>query len=325
MENDIFNVKVHHFEQKALAVFRYQAAHIAVYQQYLRALKIKPENVKSLEGIPFMPIQFFKEHIIYPKKFQKPALQFESSGTGGKSSRHFIAKALLYDQSLLQSFEQHMGSVEDYHFLALLPSYLERKNASLVYMFKKLMEFSKQKSEDFFLNDFSGFSKRLEEVDRHSDKKIFIIGVSFALLSLAEKYPNSIPPDSILMETGGMKGRRKEMVRAELHEVLKGAFGLDHIYAEYGMTELLSQAYYLKDQKFHCPPWMRVKVREAEDPFSYCAAGKTGALNVIDLANLYSCSFIATDDVGRDLGNGNFDVLGRLDESDIRGCNLMFA
>lgn len=309
------------FESKCLEVFRFQYENNPVYHKFCNFLKVRPEEVLQIDKIPFLPIQFFKEHTVASTKeiFQTV---FTSSGTtGSKTSKHYIADLTIYRQSYLKGFELFYGPIEDYCILALLPSYLEREGSSLIYMVEDLITKSKHPKSGFFLNDFSKLNSILIELEAKKQKTL-LIGVSFALLDFSEKHPLQLK-NTIVMETGGMKGRRKELIRKELHQRLKNGFGVDKVHSEYGMTELLSQAYSRGDSLFDCPPWMKITVRDTEDPLSLLSKGKTGGINVIDLTNIYSCSFIATQDLGKIDGDGRFEVLGRFDHSDIRGCNLM--
>lgn len=308
------------FEKYALETFQFQAEHCAVYKNFINYLGISADKVKNIEEIPFLPIQFFKSHQIMSS--QKPIAQiFLSSGTGGTQSQHFVADLSVYEQSFRLGFQHFYGNIEDYTVLALLPSYLEREGSSLIYMVDDLIKKSKNSKSGFFLENTYKMTEIIQNHTRNN-KKLLILGVSFALLDLAESNKFDIE-NAIIMETGGMKGRRKELVREELHEVLKSGFGVKAIHSEYGMTELLSQAYSKGNGTFHCPSWMQVFIRDTEDALTILPNGKTGGINVIDLANINSCSFIATQDLGKKLDDTTFEVLGRFDNSDIRGCNLM--
>lgn len=313
------------FDQVALDVFRFQYANNPVYRQYTDALGIHPSGIDNISHIPFLPIRFFKSHPIQTGYFE-PELVFESSGTTGiATSRHCIREAGLYRQSFNKAFEQFYGHPQNWCIIGLLPSYLERKNSSLVFMVNDLVSQSAHPASGFYLDDFKKLEAVLKELERQKQKTL-LIGVTFALLDFAEKYPLPLQHTTV-METGGMKGRREELVRPQVHQVLKEAFGLPVIHSEYGMTELLSQAYSAGEGIFECPSWMRIMIRDEEDPFEVTGAhhGKTasGAINIIDLANVYSCSFIATDDAGRLFANGSFEVIGRMDNSDLRGCSLL--
>ncbi len=321
LEQEIFNIaNEQEFETLALDVFEYQFQHNEIYNHYCRLLKKQPAKVRNIEDIPFLPIEFFKnKRLISGNK--NPQITFTSSGTTGSiTSKHYVTDLELYKKSFLKAFDQFYGSPENYIFLALLPSYLERKGSSLIYMADVLIQKSQNQNSGFYLNELSQLSEKIGELDK-SGKKVFLIGVSFALLDLVESRMFSLE-NTIVMETGGMKGRRKEMIREELHHILRTGFGVDHIHSEYGMTELLSQAYSQGEGIFDCPPWMKILIRDPEDALSLVPQGKTGGINVIDLANINSCSFIATQDLGRKRNNG-IEILGRFDNSDIRGCNLL--
>ncbi len=309
------------FEQTCLRVFHHQASKNSTYKEFIHLLGRSPEQVKALRDIPFLPIEFFKSRRVLSSE-DEVEMTFTSSGTTGSvPSRHLVTDLSLYEQSFSRGFELFYGSPEGYSILALLPSYLEREGSSLVYMADSLIRFSRSPASGFYLHELDELGEKLEELD-DSGRPILLLGVSYALLDLASLRRFRLK-NTIVMETGGMKGRRKEMVRAELHEELKKGFGVSEIHSEYGMTELLSQAYSKGNGLFQCPPWMKVLIRDTEDPLSYLEQGRTGGVNVIDLANLNSCSFIATQDLGRSNPKGGFEILGRFDHSDIRGCNLM--
>lgn len=321
-EDKIFSTDKAHFEELAVDLFHFQYKHNPVYNQYVNSLPIVGRAVKSLAGIPFLPIQCFKTHTIKTTSFE-PQLVFESSGTTQTiNSRHYVKEAGLYKQSFLTAFEQFYGPVADWCIIGLLPAYLERRHSSLVVMVDELIRQSGHAASGFYLYEHEKLQGVLQQLEAGGQKTI-LIGVTFALLDFAEKFPLPLK-HTIIMETGGMKGRREEITRQQVHDILKAAFGLPAIHAEYGMTELLSQAYSAGEGLLHCPPWMKVMVREEDDPFAVRPAG-SGVLNVIDLANIYSCSFIATEDVGRVYEEGSFEVQGRMDNSDIRGCSLMVA
>ena len=326
---DIFAISSQkQFEKIALKVFRYQYENNKVYQEFCCFLKTDPHKVKSVHQIPFLPIQFFKSHdvISNTNTIQET---FTSSGTTGMiTSKHLVTDITLYEESYRKGFSEFYGNIEDYVVLALLPSYLEREGSSLIYMVKDLIELSKHPESGFYLNNHDELITQLITLDK-AGQNVILIGVTFALLDLIE-YSKSISfplwglgGSTIIMETGGMKGRRKEMIREELHNQLCEGFGVSVIHSEYGMTELLSQAYSLGNGVFECPAWMQILVRDTEDALTYIPDGKTGGINVIDLANINSCSFIATQDLGKKNPNNSFEVLGRFDNSDIRGCNLM--
>jgi phenylacetate-coenzyme A ligase PaaK-like adenylate-forming protein len=318
---DFLSVTQQNFEEQALAVFQHQAEHCKVYKDFLGYLNVNPKKITSTQEIPFLPIQFFKSHRIVSNN--NPIQEtFLSSGTTGMSqSQHLVTDVSIYEKSYLKAFEQFYGDIREYTVLALLPSYLERNGSSLIYMVEDLIHKSQNQNSGFYLHNHQELFDKLKEQENKQAKTI-LIGVSFALLDFIEKF-NCNLKHTIVMETGGMKGKRKEMIREELHEELKKGFGLENIHSEYGMTELLSQAYFDDSQKFNCPPWMKILIRDTEDALSLLPIGKSGGINVIDLANINSCSFIATQDLGKVYNNGQFDVLGRFDNSDIRGCNLL--
>ena len=318
----IFGVKEGGFEALALEIFGFQSTCNPVYKAYLEALKINPVSVNSVIQIPFLPIRFFKSHVVQTTSFQ-PEVIFESSGTTGSiNSRHFVKELSLYEESFEKGFELFYGPVKDYCIIGLLPSYLERKNSSLVFMVDKLIQLTGHPQSGFYSDEYEKLFAVLNELEQ-SKQKTVLIGVTFALLDFAEKYPLSLN-HTVIMETGGMKGRGEEMIRRQVHDILKGAFGSTAIHSEYGMTELLSQAYSKGEGIFNCPPWMKVLVRDEEDPLLIKEKG-AGVINVIDLANIYSCSFIATDDAGKINNDESFEVLGRIDGSDLRGCSLMLV
>jgi hypothetical protein len=312
------------FREKALGLFHEQARDLPVLSEFLAHLKLGPEAVNRIEEIPYLPVRFFKTHRVL-REGRPIELSFRSSGTSEEQARaqHHVSDLRLYDRSWYEGFRDRYGDPASYRFLALLPSYSERGDASLVHMVQGLMETSGYPENGFFLHDHEALVRRLEELEERELPTV-LIGVSFALLDLVEEHPMRLR-NPIVMETGGMKGRRREMVREELHDRLKAGFGVDRIHSEYGMTELLSQAYAKSDGIFHPPPWMKVLAREIEDPFSILPPGRTGALNVIDLANRDSCAFLALDDLGRVHEDGSFEVVGRMDGSDVRGCNLMWT
>jgi len=319
---DIFTISSKRdFEKLALKVFRYQYDNNKVYQEFCAFLKKDKSNVKSILEIPFLPIQFFKSHkVISSTETIQEA--FTSSGTTGmETSKHFVTDLSVYEQSYRKGFSEFYGNIEDYCVLALLPSYLDREGSSLIYMVDDLIQSSNHPDSGFYLKNYHELITKLIELDT-SGQNVILIGVTYALLDLIELHQFQLK-NTIIMETGGMKGKRKEIIREELHEILCKGFGVPVIHSEYGMTELLSQAYSLGNGIFECPPWMQILTRDTEDALSYVDAGKTGGINVIDLANINSCSFIATQDLGKKYPNHSFEVLGRFDNSDIRGCNLM--
>lgn len=309
------------FHKTAMKVFRFQFQHNEVYQKYCLLLKKSPENVKHLTEIPFLPIEFFKSKDIL-SSIDAVQTTFTSSGTTGIiTSKHHVTDLSFYESSFRSAFSKFYGNIEDYAILALLPSYLEREGSSLIYMAKDFIEGSNHPDSGFYLHNYNELAKKLVELD-NSGQNALLIGVTYALLDLIELQKFNLK-NTIIMETGGMKGKRKEMIREELHTILAEGFGVEKIHSEYGMTELLSQAYSLGDGIFECPPWMDILIRDTEDPLTIIEDGKTGGINVIDLANINSCSFIATQDLGKKYSNFSFEVLGRFDNSDIRGCNLM--
>ena len=305
----------------ALKVFRFQYENNLVYQAFCDFLKVDKQSVKSLEQIPFLPIQFFKSHDVVANTDDIQET-FTSSGTTGMiTSKHLVTDVSLYEQSYRNAFSEFYGNIEDYAVLALLPSYLERSGSSLIYMVKDLIELSNNENSGFYLHNYDELIAKLVELD-NAGQNVILIGVTYALLDLVEKQ-NFQLKNTIIMETGGMKGKRKEMIREELHEILCTSFRVQNIHSEYGMTELLSQAYSLGNGIFECPGWMQILIRDTDDAMTYVNNGKTGGINVIDLANINSCSFIATQDLGKKYPNNSFEVLGRFDNSDVRGCNLM--
>ena len=320
--NAIFNIQTEtEFENLAIQIFKFQFENNRVYRSFCDLLYIHPSDVKSLKDIPFLPIQFFKSHSVLSSK-ESVQTTFTSSGTtGSNTSKHLVTNLEIYEQSFKKGFEHFYGAIEDYVVLALLPSYLERSGSSLIYMVDAFIKQSNHIESGFYLNNLSELKDRLTTVDSQG-KKVLLIGVSFALLDLVEAHQFQLK-NTIIMETGGMKGRRKELVRDELHTILKQGFGVDAIHSEYGMTELLSQAYSKGNGIFNCPNWMRIVTRDTEDALTLQPTGKAGGINVIDLANINSCSFIATQDLGRVYQNNSFEIIGRFDTSDIRGCNLM--
>lgn len=308
------------FEDRALQLFRYQVEQNSLYRQYVSLLGRDPAGVQRMEDIPFLPISFFKTHRVASFEGAAEAV-FESSGTTGTvNSKHYVADLKLYERSFLEGFRKFYGPPGDFVFLCLLPSYLERKNASLVYMADHFIQLSRYPESGFYLKDLGALAARLTAL-RGSGKAVLLLGVTFALLDFAEAYPMDLS-HIIVMETGGMKGRRAEWTRAEVHQFLSAQWQLHDVHSEYGMTELLSQAYSRGSGVYHCSDTMRLLVREQEDPLRTSLSG-SGCLNVIDLANVHSCAFIATDDLGRVREDGSFEVLGRIDYSDLRGCSLM--
>ncbi|SHG96358.1 LuxE/PaaK family acyltransferase [Winogradskyella jejuensis] len=318
----IFNINSEkEFKDLALEVFRFQFEHNSVYRSFCDLLFKHPSDIKAIEDIPFLPIQFFKSHEVLSSR-NPIEKTFTSSGTtGSTTSKHHVTDLSIYKTSFRKGFTHFYGNIEDYVVLALLPSYLERDGSSLIYMAEDLIKNSKQPESGFYLNNLDELAKTLLQLEERK-QKVLLIGVSFALLDLAENFDFNLK-HTIVMETGGMKGRRKEMIRTELHAILKRGFGVNHIHSEYGMTELLSQGYSKGKGVFECPPWMKVLTRDTEDALSIQNKGKSGGLNIIDLANINSCAFIATQDLGKVYDDNSFEVIGRFDNSDIRGCNLM--
>ncbi len=309
------------FESLALEVFRYQAQNCQVYSSFVRNLGIDTGTAKNINDIPFLPIEFFKTHEVISGA-DKPEEIITSSGTtGALSSRHAVLNIGLYTDSYRKAFNLFYGPLKKYAVLALLPSYQEREGSSLIYMVNDLIALSDNDRSGYFLYDHKALYNSLIDL-KNSGTPAILIGVTYALLDFAESHVMEFP-ELIVMETGGMKGKRREMIREELHEILCAGFGVPVIHSEYGMTELLSQAYSKGGGIFHCPPWMKVLTRDVNDPLQLSANDQTGGLNIIDLANLNSCSFIATQDLGKRFSDGTFEVLGRFDNSDIRGCNLL--
>lgn len=318
---DIFSIQSESdFETLALKVFQHQMTHNEVYREYVGHLNINTNNIKSYRDIPFLPIEFFKSHKVISSQITEEKIFTSSGTTGSIVSQHYVSRLNLYEQSFQQAFENFYGDATSFCILALLPSYLERGGSSLVYMCDRLIKQSQHSSSGFYLNNLDELICTLKELESKKQATI-LLGVSYALLDLIEKERFQLKY-TIVMETGGMKGKRKEMVKEELHKILANGFGLEKIHSEYGMTELLSQAYSTGDGIYNCPPWMKVLIRDPNDPLSLNNE-RTGGINVIDLANLDSCAFIATQDMGQIDENGSFRISGRFDQSDVRGCNLM--
>lgn len=311
------------FNATALQVFRHQAANCAVYAKFIEGLKVDATKVDRVEQIPFLPVEFFKSHPVVSNN-NDIENTFSSSGTTGiTTSRHLVTDVSWYVESFRRAFRLFYGDIENYTLLALLPSYLEREGSSLIYMADDLIKQSHNPDSGFYLYNYEELYHQLKK-QQQAKKPTLLIGVTFALLDFVEQHPINFP-ELIIMETGGMKGKRKEMIREELHETLCKGFGVDTIHSEYGMTELLSQAYSSGNGIFNTPPWMRIITRDTNDPISLISYGKTGGVNIIDLANVNSCSFIATQDLGKVYTDGSFEILGRFDNADIRGCNLLIA
>ncbi len=320
--NFIFDIKTEEdFTQASIKIFQHQYQNNKVYKLFCDLLKTDIDKVDAIEKIPFLPIQFFKSHAVL-SGIAPVEETFSSSGTTGSiTSKHMVTDISVYEDSFRKGFTHFYGNVEDYAILALLPSYLERTGSSLIYMVNDLIKQSKNPDSGFYLHNLKELKDKLNALDE-SGQKVLLIGVSFALLDLIEAHQFNLK-NTIVMETGGMKGKRKEMIRTELHQVLAKGFGVEHIHSEYGMTELLAQGYSKGKGIFEPSPWMKILTRDTEDALTLQPTGKTGGINVIDLANVNSCSFIATQDLGKVYEDGSFEVIGRFDNSDIRGCNLM--
>ena len=322
MEENIFAIRSEEeFTDLTLSIFKHQFKNNKVYRSFCDLLYVHPSDVNKLEDIPFLPIQFFKQRKVI-SSLKEVEEVFTSSGTTGSiTSKHFVTDISLYKNSYLKGFKNFYGDIEDYVVLALLPNYLERKGSSLVFMVDDLIRKSNHIDSGFYLNNLEELAEKLNELN-NKNQKVLLVGVSFALLDLIEKYQFKLK-NAIIMETGGMKGRRKELIREELHQLLQKGFGVDKIHSEYGMTELLSQGYSKGNGVFETPPWMKIFIRDTEDALTPLGDQKSGGINIIDLANYNSCSFIATQDLGKTYKDGTFKVIGRFDNSDIRGCNLM--
>jgi phenylacetate-coenzyme A ligase PaaK-like adenylate-forming protein len=322
MQNRIFNIQnKHDFTEVALIVFKHQFKNNKVYRSFCDLLYIHPSNITTIEEIPFLPIQFFKSRKVISSLDEVQEIFTSSGTTGSATSKHLVTDINLYKESYLKGFATFYGNIEEYTVLALLPNYLEREGSSLVFMVDDLIRKSKNLESGFYLDNIQELAKKLTKLDKNG-QKILLIGVSFALLDLVEMQEFNLK-NTIIMETGGMKGRRKELVREELHAILQKGFGVSKIHSEYGMTELLSQAYSKGNGIFETPPWMKILTRDTEDALTMNASGKNGGINIIDLANYNSCSFIATQDLGKVHKNETFEIIGRFDNSDIRGCNLL--
>ncbi|CAM1350581.1 LuxE/PaaK family acyltransferase [Tenacibaculum halocynthiae] len=322
MRNKVFNIQSEkEFNEVALSVFKHQFKNNKIYRSFCDLLYIHPSDVDTIDKIPFLPIQFFKDKQVVSSNDEVQEV-FTSSGTTGTStSKHHVTDLSWYETSYLKGFKHFYGNIQEYVVLALLPNYLERKGSSLVYMVDDLIKRSENSESGFYLNNLSELAEKLIKLDKQG-QKVLLIGVSFALLDLIEKYQFNLQ-NTIVMETGGMKGRRKELIREELHQILGNGFGVENIHSEYGMTELLSQGYSNGKGVFNCPPWMRLLTRDTEDALTILPKEKSGGINVIDLANYNSCSFIATQDLGKVHTDNSFEIIGRFDNSDIRGCNLL--
>lgn len=318
--NNIFSVNESSFDDLCNTVFQFQYEYSPIYRQWVDLIDTSPSERKIPQKIPALPISFFKEQRVVAGNWQEQKI-FESSGTTGVvTSRHYVADIAIYEQSFIQGFERQYGSIQNWCVLALLPAYLERENSSLVYMANKMIAMSGHSESGFYLYNYAELANKLEELELKGQPTL-LLGVTFALLDFSEKFPLHLK-HTVVMETGGMKGRGRELTRLELHETLITRLKLNFIHAEYGMTELLSQAYSKGNGRYYCPPWMKVFVRKEDDPFELLMEG-TGLIQIIDLANIYSCSFIATQDIGKLYADGSFEVLGRMDHADIRGCSLL--
>ena len=322
MKSTVFNIQsTEDFTNTALQVFKHQFANNKVYRSFCDLIYVHPSDVHTVDQIPFLPIQFFKTREVLSSADEIQETFTSSGTTGSTTSKHLVTDLSWYETSYLKGFEHFYGNIEDYVVLALLPNYLERKGSSLIYMVDDLIKRSQHTESGFYLNNLDELAQKLKFLDTQG-KKVLLIGVSFALLDLIEQYEFNLS-NTIIMETGGMKGRRKELIRNELHTILSNGFGVQNIHSEYGMTELLSQGYSKGNGIFNCPPWMQILTRDTEDALTILPKGKSGGINVIDLANYNSCSFIATQDLGKVYQDNSFEIIGRFDNSDIRGCNLM--
>lgn len=310
------------FEEAALFLFQFQYENNTVYHEWVNHLGNDPKKIKNSDHIPFLPISFFKSHEVKTGQFESEEIFTSSGTTGQKPSQHFVKDLSIYQTSFIDAFEQFFGNPSDFHIMALLPSYLEREGSSLIYMTQELILQSRSTFSGFFLNDYEDLFKKLIELKKDKSRKTLLIGVTYALLDFAERYPYEWD-DLIIMETGGMKGRRKEMIKEAFYPKLRKGFGVEKIASEYGMTELLSQAYAKEKGEYQTPAWMDIKITNNSDPLEVIPFNKTGKINVIDLMNIYSCSFICTDDLGKKTDEKTFKIMGRTDHSEARGCNLM--
>ncbi|MFO7828288.1 MAG: acyltransferase [Bacteroidales bacterium] len=321
---EIFTIEnENQFNDFAIKIFNYQAENNLVYKEYLFHLGVNISSIHSYQNIPFLPIEFFKTHQILTGAGDSEMIFYSSGTTGSQRSKHYIKDLTFYEKSFLKTFNRFYGDVDEYCILALLPTYLENESSSLVYMVNQLIQKSGHPESGFYLNNIETLASKLKDLDQ-SGQKVMLFGVSYALMDLAHQFPMQLS-NTIILETGGMKGTRKELTKNELHQLLGQKLGAEKIHSEYGMTELLSQAYSKGDGKFFTPPWMKILVRDTYDPFSYVQKGRSGGINIIDLANIHSCSFIETKDLGKINKDNSFEVLGRFDYSDIRGCNLLVA
>lgn len=314
--------KLIHFDELALALYKHQLANNKILQKYVAAISAST-NPKQLSDVAFLPVSFFKTHQVTSGSFTPQAIYTSSTTTGQTPAKHYVANNSIYEQSYQTAFSLHYGNPNNYVFLCLLPNYLERKGSSLIAMMQGLITLSGQAQQGFYLNNFEALNTALKQ-GLSNGKKVFLLGVTYALIDFAKQYPQDLS-NCIIMETGGMKGRKQEQTRYEVHQYLKQQFNTTQIHSEYGMTELLSQAYATKDGLYTSPPWMRIYITDINDPFSLLPIGKSGIINVIDLANISSCGFIKTQDIGKLNHDGTFEVLGRADYSEARGCSLMYV
>ena len=320
--NKILNISSsQEFEKYSIEIFNYQFEKNTIYREFCKLTGKNPSNIRSSFEIPFLPIQFFKTHKIISSNQPIKKTFYSSGSTKNNLSKHHIIDLKLYEDCFFKIFMDFYGSPSQYNIIALLPTYLENKNSSLIYMVNKLIEKSENKHSEFYLDNYKKLKEKLLYLEE-GDKRTILFGVSYALLNLIDFHKFKLKK-TIIIETGGMKGKRKELIKSELHQMLKIGFGVKNINSEYGMTELISQAYSIHNEKFKSPPWMKIYIRESEDPMNIKTNNKSGGINIIDLANYNSCSFIATDDLGKLDKDGNFEILGRLDNSDQRGCNLL--
>lgn len=319
---EIFKSKLIHFEELAVQLFQHQYEHNPTYRSYCNLLNVDTSTIHSVAQIPFLPVSFFKTHAVQTGKFTPETIYTSSATTGMVQSKHLVKNNGIYTQSFTKAFELFYGSPEQYAILALLPNYSEREGSSLIVMADELIKQSKHAESGFYLYNFEELYQTLLHL-KAKKTKVFLLGVTFALLDFAEEFPIDLS-NAIVMETGGMKGRRKEMIRAEVHTQLQTAFSVKQIHSEYGMTELLSQGYSAGNGIFYTPPWMKILISDATDALQMLPQHKSGLINIIDLANIHSCAFIQTADLGKTLDDGGFEVLGRLDQSDMRGCSLMY-
>ncbi len=321
--SEVFDSNIVHFDELALQLFQFQYEHNTLYRNYCNHLQRSPVSVKKLADIPYLPTTFFKSHEVKTGIYEAEAIYTSSTTSGGTPSKHYVKHESVYETSFLKAFHLFYGSPDQYAILALLPSYLERDGSSLISMANRLIQKSEKPESGFYLNNLKDLQQTIIELQQ-KQTPILLLGVTFALLDFAEQFPMDLSRHVIVMETGGMKGRRKELIRSEVHEILMANLNLTQVHSEYGMTELLSQAYAADSGKYHCPPWMKVVLTDPNDPLTILPDNKTGLINIIDLANIHSCAFIQTSDIGKTYDDGTFEVLGRMDQSDVRGCSLMY-